>query len=178
MRLRSLLQVSLAKKISLLFGTAVLLTICVTLLFPWLQMTALDEEAMLMQANWVATAAHQAVDLHGPDWNTAEKELDRRWPTLLRELGLPKVKPRLLHVGPSAGPGFQSDAIGRLRLNPQQRYYWRLQKDRRIFRFALAVRGSDADPHPHVLRGIIDVALPIPLAAGVWNSMVTLLAAC
>jgi len=176
MRRRSWLQVSLARKISLLFGTAVLLTICVTLLFPWLQMTALDEEAMLMQANWVATAAYQAVDLNNPDWTASQVELDRRWPALLRELGLPAVEPRLVPVDPAAGPGFQSDAIERLSLNPQQRYYWRLQRDRRLFRFALAVRGTDTDPHPHVLRGIVDVRLPIPQASGVWNSMVTVLA--
>ncbi len=154
MRRKGWLRVSLARKISLLFSAAVLLTISVTLLFPWLQMTALDETAMLTQANWVAATAHQAVDLHGSNWSAAQMRLDRRWPTLVRELGIPAVRPRLVPVGPGAGPGFQSDAIERLRGNPQQRYYWRIQDDRRIFRFALAVRGTDADPHPHVLRGM------------------------
>ncbi len=176
MQRRSWFQISLARKISLLFGSAVLLTISVTLLFPWLQMTALDEAAMLTQANWVATTAYQAEDLHGSNWPAAQLRLDRRWPALLRELGLPAVKPRLVPVGPTAGKGFQSDAIARLHHNPQQRYYWRIQDDRRIFRFALAVRDTYADPHPHVLRGIIDVSLPIPQKAGAWNSIVTVLA--
>ncbi|UCE58204.1 MAG: HAMP domain-containing protein [Phycisphaerales bacterium] len=176
MRLRSWLQVSLAQKVSVLFGTAVLLTITVTLLFPWLQMTALDEEAMLMEANWLASAAYQAVDLESPDWADAQLKLERRWPVLSAELGLPEVKPQLVLVGPAAGPGFRADAIERLRENPQQRYFWRIQDDRRIFRFALAVRGAQADAHPHVLRGIIDIRLPIPQTAAAWNSIVTVLA--
>jgi signal transduction histidine kinase len=176
MQRKGWLRVSLARKISLLFSAAVLLTISVTLLFPWQQMTALDETAMLTQANWVAATVRQAVDLRGSDWTTAQVRLDRRWPALVRELGIPSVHPRVVPVGPTAGPGFQSDAIERLRRNPRQHYYWRIQDDRRIFRFALAVRGTDADPHPHVLRGIIDVRFPIPQQAGVWNYIVTVLA--
>src|SRR3990172_2806704 len=45
-----------------------------------------------------------------------------------------------------------------------------------MFRFAMAVRGTDVDPHPDVLRGIIDVVLPIPQDEGIWNSVVTVLA--
>ncbi|MFQ5590999.1 MAG: ATP-binding protein [Phycisphaerae bacterium] len=176
MRRTRWLQISLARKISLLFGTAVLLTISVTLLFPWLQMTALDEMAMLTQANWVAATAYRAEDLHASDWAAAQRRLDRSWPALARELGVRDVTVRLVRTGPGAGPGFQTDAIERLRRNPRQRYYWRIQRDRRIFRFAMAVRRTVADPHPHVLRGIIDVSLPISPKAGAWNSIVTVLA--
>ncbi|MEK7755869.1 MAG: HAMP domain-containing sensor histidine kinase, partial [Planctomycetota bacterium] len=169
-------RVSLARKISLLFGTAVLLTIAATLLFPWLHMTALNEQSLLWQAKRVATAAYLTADLHHPDWRVAEQQLDRTWPDLARELGLSTAaRPGLVAVG-REGAGFQGDAIGRLIHNPGQQYYWRIQDDGRLFRFAMAIRGTDVESHPDVLRGIIDVALPIPQDEGVWNSVVTVLA--
>ncbi len=169
-------RVSLARKISLLFGTAVLLTIAATLLFPWLHMTALNEQSLLWQAKRVATAAYLTADLHHPDWGAAEQALDRAWPDLARELGLSTtVRPRLVTVG-REGAGFQSDAIERLIRSPGQQYYWRIQDDERLFRFAMAIRGTNVDAHPDVLRGIIDVALPTPQDEGVWNSVVTVLA--
>lgn len=182
MRRRSWFRVSLARKVSLLFGTAVLLIIAVTLIFPRFQMNALNEQAMLLQAQRIASAAYQAVDLHEPDWQAVQVQLDRQWPLLVRELGLPPQRPRLVPDGPLAGHGFQRDAIHRLRRNPGQRYYWRIQDEAsgplqgRIFRFAMAVRGATADPHPRVLRGIIDIRLPTSQAGGVWNSVVTILA--
>ncbi len=172
---RRWLQVSLARKVSLLFGTAVLLTIIATLAFPWLHMTNLNEEAMLTQAKWVASAVYQAVDLRQPDWGQTQARLDRRWPMLVRDLQLPAVRPVLVPVE-AGGGGFHADAFDRLRQNPRQAYYWRIQDDEQTFRFAMAVRGTDADPHPNVLRGIIDVRLPVPQAGGVWNSVVTVLA--
>lgn len=169
-------RVSLARKISLLFGAAVLLTIAATLLFPWLHMTALNEQSLLWQAKRVATAAYLTADLHHPDWEAAEGQLDRTWPDLTRELGLSTPqRPRLIPLG-GEGAGFQGDAIGRLIHSPGQQYYWRIQDDGRLFRFAMAVRGTDVDAHPDALRGIIDVALPIPQDQGVWNSVVTVLA--
>ena len=178
MLMRGWLRVSLARKISLLFGTAVLLTIAVTLVFPWLQMTALDEQAMLLEAQRVVSAAYQAVDLYEPDWGVAQARLDQQWPLLVGELGLPSALdgPRLVPDGPLVGPGFQRDAMNRLRRNPQQRYYWRIQNDGRRFRLAMAIRATEADPHPHVLKGIIEVGLPIPRGPAVWNSVVTVLA--
>jgi signal transduction histidine kinase len=167
---------SLARKISLLFGTAVLLTIAVTLLFPWLQMTALNEQALLLQARQIASVAYQAVELAESDWTAAQARLDHRWPWLVRELGLPPYPPRLIAESSELGHGFQVDAMERLRRNPEQRYYWRLQDDGRYFRFVMAVRGGPADPYPHVLRGIIDVQLPVPQSPGVWNAVVTALA--
>ena len=169
-------RVSLARKISLLFGAAVLLTIAATLLFPWLHMTALNEQSMLWQAKRVAAAAYLTADLHQPDWRVTEQELGREWPDLARELGaLPHQRPRLVSIG-SEGSGFQADAIERLIRNPGQQYYWRIQDEGRMFRFAMAVRGTDVDPHPDVLHGIIDVALPIAQDEGAWNSVVTALA--
>lgn len=169
-------SVSLARKICLLFGTAVLLTITVTLAYPWLQMNALDEQAMLMRAMLVASTAYEAVDLQQRDWANAQAALEARWPTCVRELGVPPQPPRLVHNSPGVGGGFQREAIDRLQRYPKQRYHWKRQKDGRLFRFAMAVRGADADPHPHVLRGIIDVRLPIPQAPAVWNAVVTVLA--
>ncbi len=170
-------QVSLARKISLLFGAAVLLTISATLLFPWLQMSALNDEAMLMRATAVATAAYGAVDLHTPNWQNARAQLERRWPSLAREAGLPKTPPKLVRFGTEAGPGFQSDAMEALTFRTDRRYYWRIQDGGRLFRYALAIRADEADRHPNVLRGIIDVRLPIQPVAAFWNSVVTVLAA-
>ena len=169
-------RVSLARKISLLFGTAVLLTIGVTLAFPWFQMTALSDQAMLLQAKQAAAIAFQAVDLHRPDWDAAQRQLDEQWPMLVRDLDVPPQRPRLVKDGPQVGPGFQSDAMQRLRYNPEMRCFWRPQDDRHFFRLAMAVRGGDADDHPSRLSGIIDVRLPIPQAPGVWNFVVTVLA--
>ena len=71
--------IPLARKLSLLFGTAFLLTISVTLVFPWIQMTALDEQAMLLEAKRVASISYQAVDLHHPSWIPAQEALEKRW---------------------------------------------------------------------------------------------------
>ena len=167
--------ISLARKISLLFGTAVLLTICVTLVFPWLHMTNLNEEALLMHARWVATAAYGAVDLRQPDWGLMRRQLEQRWPLLMRDLGLPSERPTLVPIAGS-GPSFHAEAIERFRRNADQSYYWKVSGDGATFRFAMAIRGTDTDPHPHVVRGIIDVRLPVPKSQGVWNSVVTVLA--
>lgn len=173
---RTWYQVSLARKISLLFGAAVLLTISATLVFPWLQMSALNDETMLLRATAVATAAYGAVDLHTPNWRTAREQLERRWPSLAREAGLPKTPPKLVRFATEAGPGFQADAMEALTFRTDRRYYWRIQDDGRLFRYALAVRADEADRHPDVLRGIIDVRLPIQAVTGFWNSVVTVLA--
>ncbi len=176
MRRRSWHRVSLARKVGLLFGTAVLLTIAATLIFPWMQMTALDEQAMLMQAKRVAAAAYQAVDLHEPDWRVAQERLRQRWPTLAAELDLPPRPPQLVADGDWVGRGFRFEALSRLRRDPGQRYYWRTQDEGRVFRLAMGIRGLEADAHPHVLRGIIDVRLLARQDVGVWNAVVTVLA--
>jgi signal transduction histidine kinase len=173
---RRWVQASLARKISWLFGTAVLLVIAVTLVFPWLHMTALNEQTMLLQAQRIASVARQVVDLRQPDWSAAQKELDHRWSLLAQDMGLPQERPRLIPDGPAVGPGFQRDAVERLRDNPRQRYYWTPQKEGRIFRFAMAVRSDVADRHPDKLLGIIDVRLPVRHEGTVWNSVVTALA--
>jgi len=152
-----------------------MLTICVTLVFPWLHMTNLNEQALLMQARGVANAAFEAVDLRQPNWDVARRRLEQRWPQLVRDLGLPPTPPRLVPIG-SGGPGFHAEAINRLQRKPDQSYYWNLTGDRKGLRYAMAVRGTEADPYPGVLRGIIDVRLPVPKGQGVWNSVVTVLA--
>ncbi len=172
---KSWLKISLARKISVLFGAAVLLTIGVTLAFPWLQMTFLDKQALLLQAKRVATSAYQAVDLHQPDWFHAQQRLDESWDYLASELDLPGTSPRLVTLN-AFGQGFQSDAIERLKSHPDQRYYWRLQRDGRQFRFAMAIRATQVDPHPDALRGMIDVRLPVPQGQGFWNAVITVLA--
>lgn len=176
MRLQLWRSVSLSRKISLLLGTAVLLTIAVTLIFPWLQMTALDEQAMLLQAKLVASAARSVSDLSGPDWSSSQRLLDERWDVIADEIGTPSPPPQLVRVGPSMGPGFHHEATERLRSHPSRHYYWRLQDDGKIFRFAMAVRAGQTDPHPEVLRGIIDVRFPVAGDRGVWNTVVTILA--
>lgn len=170
------LRLSLARKVSVLFGSAVLLIIAVTLFFPWLQMRGLNEQVMLVRAKRIAAAAFLAGDLGGRGWESAQAQLEERWLMLARELGMAVEVPRLVPDGPNVGAGFQAEAMERLRRNPEQRYYWRTQDDGRVFRFAMAIRGTEADTHPHRLRGLIDVNLPIPGAVGVWNAVVTVLA--
>lgn len=170
------LRGSLARKISLLFGTAVLLIITVTLFFPWLQMTALNEQALLLQAKRVAAAAYQRIDIHQPDWIRANAKLAQLWPGLVRELGLPPFQPTLVRDGPIVGAGFQRKAIRHLQRNVHEPYYWRIQRDGTVFRFAMAVRSTEADAHPRRLRGIIDVSLPMAQSPAAWNLVVTALA--
>ena len=171
-----LFSASLARKISLLFGVAVLLTIVVTLFFPWLQMSALDEQAMLFHAQQVASTAYMAVDLQVPNWELARRQLARQWPDLAKDLDLPEKKPLLLHVNDTSGAGFQRDAVARLQASSDQRYYWRVQRGGDEFRFAMAVRHRLPDKHPGTLRGIIDVRLPVSHVSAQWNSIVTVLA--
>ncbi len=169
------MKTSLARKVSVLFGTAVLLTISVTLAFPWLHMTNLNQEALLTQARWSASIAAQAVDLQEPDWGKLQAELDRKWPLLVQNYGAPAEPPRLVPADRGGG-GFHADAVERFREDPEQSYFWRIQDDGRTFRLAMAVRGTESDAHPHVLRGIADVHLPITSTEGTWNSVVTVLA--
>lgn len=166
---------SLARKISLLFGVAVLLTIIVTLAFPWLQMSFLQQQAMLVQAKRIASAAYQAVDLRRPDWGAAQKELSDRWIRLSEELGMSAPPPTFVPVN-GIGSGFQQEAVERLRREREQLYFWRIQRDGSVFRFAMAVRAGILDPYPDELRGIIDVRLLIPKERGLWNAVVTILA--
>ncbi len=174
------IRLPLARKISILFGTAVLLTIGVTLTFPFIQMSALNLEASLMQAQGIATSATLLTDLDQPDWGIAQRELDARWPAFARKTGLPIVVPQLAQIPVMPG-GFRGDAVDRLMRNPQQRYYWQRQDDGRMFRYALAIRGKDTDPHPQVLRGIVDVKLVeeqsgLARNSAFWNVVVTVLA--
>ncbi len=175
MRRKDWLRGSLARKLSLLFGTAVMLTIAVTLAFPWQQMTALNEQAMLLRAQLAATTAANAIDLRAPDWSRTQRQLDAAWPQLSEELDLSPEAPRLVRVG-SHGLGFQRSAIERLQQFPKQRYYWQIQQDGTVFRFARAVRETNVNPHPHALVGIVDVRFAIAGDEGVWNSVVTALA--
>jgi signal transduction histidine kinase len=177
------LKVSLARKMSVLLGTAVLLTIAATLFFPWQQMTFLHEQALLAEAQRIAGTARQAVDLTAPDWTEAQRALNELWPPLAHEHGLPPQTPQLivanLHEaqGMTSGlEGFRAEAIRHLRRHPRESYFWRTQNEGTLFRLALAVRGLDTDPHPDVLRGIIDVRLPVVREVGIWNAVITVLA--
>jgi len=181
------LTVSLARKISFLFGAAVLLTIVATLAFPWRQMTVLDEQAMLQRARQVAQAAYLAVDIAQPDWDVLQQALNDRWPHLVSELDLPPGVPVLVVADVTRVRGFTPDnwllrsgfrveAIRQLQSHPKHPYYWRIQEEGRLFRLAHAVRAGPTDSHPHVLKGIIDVRLPIDPQTGVWNSAITFLA--
>ncbi|MBI3835826.1 MAG: HAMP domain-containing protein [Planctomycetes bacterium] len=176
MQLGRRFNIALARKISFLFGLAVLAVISVTLCFPWLQMNAQNEQAMLWQARRVAGLVYLAVDLRPQDWGKARARLDHVWPDLARELDLPSTRCVQLVSVSSPGPVFQEEAVDRLIRNPTQRYYWRRQDDSQVFRFAMAVRGADVDEYPDTLRGLIDVTLPIATVQGVWNTVATILA--
>lgn len=166
---------SLAKKISLLFGAAVLLTIAATLTFPWQQMAALQEQTLLLEAKRAAGAAYQALELDDPDWAAAQAGLRELWPTMSQRLDLITTPPRVVRIG-EVGPGFQADAVARLTEYPEQKYYWRIQGDGLLFRVAMAVRSPTTASLPDRLNGIIDVSLPIEEDMGVWNWVITVLA--
>ena len=167
---------SLARKISLLFGAAVLMVIGTTLFVPWLHMDALHEQSLLWQARRVATAAYLALDWTAPNWQRAQAQLDQMWNGLVDAVHFDvEGRPRIVGVG-EEGPGFQKDAIDHLTRNPSQHYYWRHQHEGRTFRFAMAIRGTPLDNYPHVLRGVIDVTLPVAGNALLWNTIVTVLA--
>lgn len=174
------IRLPLARKISILFGTAVLLTIGATLTFPFMQMNALNLEASLMQAQGIATAATLLTDLEQPDWEAAQRELGWRWQGMAQRVGLPLPVPQVVRVPVAAG-GFRQDAVDHLIRDPQQRYYWQRQDEGRVFRYALAIRSRDTDVHPQVLRGIVDVKLVEDVSVlarntAFWNVVVTLLA--
>lgn len=167
---------SLARKISLLFGAAVLMVIATTLFVPWLHMDALHEQSLLWQARRISTAAYLATDSMTTDWREAQTQLDRAWQTLADSLHLEmEGRPKLIRFG-EEGPGFQKDAMVHLVRNPSQHYFWRHQQEGRLFRFAMAIRGTPLDDYPHVLRGIIDVIIPVSGNALIWNTIVTVLA--
>lgn len=173
------IRLPLARKISILFGMGVLLTIGVTLMFPLIQMNALNQEVSLMQAQGIAAAATLLVDLDQPDWGSAQGELEARWPAFARRAGLPAAVPQLVAV-PVAPGGFRAEAVERLTRNPQQRYCWQRQDEGRVFRYAMAIRGKETDAHPQVLRGIVDVklkedALSPGSNSAFWNVVVTVL---
>lgn len=178
------IRVSLARKLSLLFGTAILLILSATLVFPRLHMEALNEQAMLMQAKRVAGVAYQLVDSPLNNWTAENAEVRERWPWIARELGLPPEPPALVPLDAISGMGntdgiargFLREAADHLTRDPEQRYYWRVQQEGRLFRFAMAVRSTAADAAPGLLRGLIDVRLPIAQDAGFWNVIATVLA--
>ncbi len=169
---------SLARKVSLLFGAAMLLTLSVTLVFPWLQMTALSRQTTLLQAKRAASVAYQDVNPDRPDWEAMQTAIGRRWSTLAPELGLPGNCPQLIPItaGLRRGAGFLAEAAERLNRNPRQQYYWRIQDNGRLFRFAMAIRATEVDPYPNLLRGLIDVRLPISKDREQWNTAATALA--
>ncbi len=172
------LWTSLARKVSILFGVAVLATILVTLAFPWMQMSALNQQVVLLQAKRAAGTVFQAVDLHQPDWGVLQDELERRWALLAEKQNLPGGCPTLVPATEELcrSRGFRHEAAERLNRRPEQAYYWRIQEEGRILRYAAAVRRLNTDPHPDVLRGLIDVRLPMPIERSVWNSVATVLA--
>ena len=179
------INVSLARKISLLFGTAVLLTIVATLAFPWLQLKHWYHEALLQEARRIATATRGAVDLTNPNWTLVQGRLDQTWPHLAAREGLPREAPILVAVDPAyqsrpPGGGFQRDAIGQLNRNRNLAYFWHIDEGGTVFRLAIAVRAAHTDRHPGTLRGIIDIHLPMRIAWAheqkTWNLIITLLA--
>ena len=177
-------NVSLAPKLSLFFGAAALLTIAVTLLFPSLQMTALNHQALLERAKQVAIAVRQSVDLAVDDWAVARRELARTWPQIVRTCDLPPHSPPVLVSADDPHlPGarlrqrdsFQQQALAHFTLFPQATYYWALRENQYL-RLALAVRDDATGWHPGRLRGLIDVELRVTQSLGVWNVVVTFLA--
>lgn len=186
------IRISLAKKISLLFGSAVLLVITATLLFPWQQMTALNRQVFFERGKQMAQAVVMTVDLNRSDWVAAQEELDRCWPRVAFTHDLPIHRPRLIvaveqptrerldarePIGVGPGGGFQRQAIYFFLQHPRDRYYWRTEPDQQTFRLAMAIRATEVDEHPDALRGIVDIRLPtVRDYSRTWNWVITVLA--
>ncbi len=174
---------SLSRKITLLFSGAVLLTIVVTLAFPWIQMSVLTEQTLRIRAEQIATIAFRFVfEVGGQDWADAQALLRERWPVYQRQIpSHTGPVPQLLSLeearnkGIRPGKGFEGDAIEFLTGHPNETVYSRFENDGQMFRLAMAVRTPATEPHPDTLRGIIDVKLPVRTDERALNWAVTVL---
>ncbi|GMU38853.1 MAG: HAMP domain-containing histidine kinase [Phycisphaerae bacterium] len=176
------LKLPLDRKITVLFGGAVLLTILATLALPWVLMSTLTDQAQVVRAEQVAMLASQVLPPAGSEinWEQARQRLQDLWPVLRNELpaNLSIGPPRLYSIEEILGRretgGFLQEAVAFLSAHPD-RSYWRLQDDGRSLRFARAVRAAAVDLDAGRVLGILDVALPVAVEERTWGIVVTLL---
>lgn len=167
---------------TLLFGAAVLLTLVVTLTFPWIQMADLSDQVLRRRAEQIASIAFDYVfDVGSADWPAAESRLGERWPVYQKHLGLKSGVPDIIsreevqQSGRAPETGFVNEAVDHLNRRTNEAFYSRFQEDGDRYRLAMAVRSPPTDPHPEALRGIIDVNLEVQTTERAWNFVATLL---
>ncbi len=187
MRIRSITNISLARKCQILFGAAVLSIIAASLIVPGIHLNNLTEQRYLQIAKESATLALLRANLQ-EDWAVAQDALDRSWPELARygEGAFSAEAPRLITVedadlrATSGAEGFITETVRQLRADRQTLYKWRLRETaggESEIRLALAVRASEAAPEPGALRGLIESRVAIPAESALANFAVLAAAA-
>ncbi len=179
-------KASLSRRMTLLFGCAVVVVIAVTLVFPTVMMRAQNDNALRLQASRVAQVGFDyLLNVGGTDWQAPQVQLAERWPLYQTGLGLDCDVPRLLTVAQieamksESGQGFLHDAVTYLRSHPTETTFPDLKGDGDTFRLAMAVRARATAPsetRPGELLGVVDVALAVPAdlrAQRVWILVVT-----
>jgi len=184
MRTARWLNISLAWKCRLLFGSAVLLILAAALYVPWDRMNSLTEEGYVARARQVAIIAKLTCNLQGQDWALAQEQLNQSWATYAKRAGLDRDQtlppvPQLItaNVAQVLYPqGFKYASVKRLRGDPSQDITYRIHrqadKQRRIVRLAMAVRAGETEPHPGELKGIIYVEMPASTEHEFFNIVV------
>lgn len=179
------LRMPLNRKITVLFGGAVLLTIAATLALPWVLLDTLTDRALVIRAEQIATLARQVVRHPGSAeivWLQTQERLRTVWGELQRDLpsDMEYEPPRLwsvdqmLNRNASGDEGFLREAAERLSGNTQQSY-WRFQDDGRLLRLAWAIRAPDTSADEGRLLGAVDVKLVVPVRERRWILFVTAL---
>ncbi|NOT01751.1 MAG: HAMP domain-containing histidine kinase [Phycisphaerales bacterium] len=182
-------RMSLAAKIPILFGVAVLLILAATLYLPWVRMNTLNETADLRLALLVAQVSRVAsnVDLTD-DLSAARTTLSREWPRLVdrlgESLGLPEdtPEPQFLFpedeasLGAESPRGFRLESFQLLRRDPTLAYTQKISMgDDPIVRLALAIRTPETHPEPRRFRGLLYVQVPIAADHLNWSLIVIVL---
>lgn len=181
---------SLAAKVPILFGLAVLLILTATLYLPWVRMITLNETADLRLALLIAQVCRVAsnVDLTD-DPATAQATLSREWPRLLERLGesiglpedmnepqflFPEDEATLIAESPR---GFRFESFQLLRRDPTLPYAQKVSTgEESLVRLALAIRTPDTHPEPGRFRGLLYVQIPVAADHLNWSLIVLVLA--
>lgn len=184
MRKSGWLKISLSAKCRILFGISVLLIIAATLYLPWHYMSGLAQSAEVRLAERIALGARLTANLDYQDWQRGEAQLARDWPATVRATKLPNVVPRLIpaeqeqSLGQDGRTDFILESMQLFRENPELTYSYKFYESRRgrNLRLAMAVRTSETDPQPNLLRGVIHVNMPVFDENFQWSTIVVVLA--
>lgn len=179
LRHKSLPRRLLGRRIIITYGSAVLVTIAVSLGFPWIQLRLLTEQVARVRAEGAAALALQFLDPNNPDWRDANQRLQTRWPEYAarfpRESSLPVAAPLLMPLGEILGPkGFRADAKNLFLEKEQESFFSRMDEERQSLRLAMAIRRLEPTGTA-TLIGIIELYVPVPQVTRTLNAWVTVL---